>query len=105
MALQDQSELRTWLSDVDYPARRDALVARAQQNGAPEYVVAALQAMPPVEYQNRNEIESSIEISEGQTDREKAKERRHHTHPDLAETETEVPQNPIAEELGYNRKR
>lgn len=105
MVLKDQSELRTWLADVDYPAHRDALVSHAQQNGAPEHVIAALQAMPPVEYQNRDEITSSIEVSEGQTDREKAKERRHHDHSGLAETETDVPNNPIAEELGYNRKR
>src|SRR5699024_5527447 len=104
MTLNDPAELRQWLSGVDYPAHRDALVDQAERNGAPEHVQAALRAMPPVEYADRDEVAASVHTSERQSDSEKAKERGRHQHSHLAETETEVPSTPIAEELGYNRK-
>ena len=105
MALIDQSELRTWLNGVNYPAGKEDLVSRAERNGAPDHVISALRAIPPVEYASRSEVAASVRVDDPQSDAEKADERRHHTHDGLAEKETEVPPNPIAEELGYNRKR
>jgi uncharacterized protein DUF2795 len=39
-----------YLSDVDYPAGKEQLVAAAERAGAPEAVVRRLRAIPPVEY-------------------------------------------------------
>ena len=41
---------------------------------------------------------------EGQSDADKAKEDRQRVRPGLAEHQRETPANPIAEELGENRK-
>jgi hypothetical protein len=45
-----------YLTNVDFPASRDALVQAAEQDGAPEDVVKALRAMPPVDYGNKDEV-------------------------------------------------
>lgn len=103
MAIQDERQLRTFLDGVSYPAHRDDLVEHATSNGAPHEVRSALQAMPPVEYGSRAEVMSSVHIDSGQSDAEKANERRHHTHSGLAETETDAPPNPITDEVGENR--
>ncbi len=100
MALTDPDRLRDWLDGVNYPAGKDDLLRQAENNRAPEDVVSALRAMPPVEYENRSQVIASVDVRDEQSDSEKANERRHHTHSGLAEQETETPDNPISEELG-----
>lgn len=41
----DPIDSQSYLKDVEYPARKDDLVAAAQENGAPDDVVEGLQAM------------------------------------------------------------
>jgi hypothetical protein len=48
-----------WLVAVDFPASKDDLVAEAERNGAPEDVVKALRAMPPVDYASKAEVQRS----------------------------------------------
>ena len=48
-----------YLVDVDFPASKDALVDEAARQGAPEPVLKALRAMPPVEYGSKAEVERS----------------------------------------------
>ena len=48
-----------YLTTVDFPASKDALVRDAERNGAPEDVVKALRAMPPVEYGSKAEVQRS----------------------------------------------
>jgi hypothetical protein len=55
-------EVRRHLTDVDFPADKDALVAAAERQGAPEEVVRALRAIPPVDYANRDEVISSVPL-------------------------------------------
>jgi len=62
MSLSDPSQLRTALSGVDYPASKEELVDQAEHNGAPDEVVAALRAVPPVDYANRSEVLASVDI-------------------------------------------
>lgn len=99
--------LRRSLQAIDYPADKDALVDEATRTGADEDTVAALRSIPPVEYGNFNDVLASTPMDsqdeEGKTDAEKARERRHHTHPELSEQQKDVPANPIVEELGENR--
>ena len=47
------------LADATYPATKDELVATAERAGAPEDVVKALRAMPPVDYRNKDEVARS----------------------------------------------
>lgn len=103
MALTDAQQAREWLDGVDFPADKDEIVDRAEQSGAPEDVVRALRAMPPVEYSNLDEVVSSVPVGTDQSAAEKASQARHHTHSGLAEHERETPVNPIVEELGENR--
>lgn len=103
MSLSDPKQVRRWLEGVDYPASKELLVDQAERNAAPEEVVSALRAMPPVDYANPAEVLSSVHVSGGQTDAEKAEERRHHTHDGLAEQEKQTSENPIVREVGENR--
>lgn len=45
-----------YLGAVDFPASKDDLVHAAQDAGAPEDVLKALRAMPPVEYGDKYEV-------------------------------------------------
>lgn len=66
MSLSDPSQLRTALDGVNYPASKEQLVDQAEHNGAPERVVSALRAMPPVDYANSSEVLSSVEVRDTQ---------------------------------------
>lgn len=105
MAFTDASQLRTWLNGVDYPADKSDLINQAEQNDAPEDVLAALREMPPETYRSRAEVASSVRIPEQQTDTEKAGEHRRHSRSGRAENEAETPTTPIAEVRGDNPKR
>jgi hypothetical protein len=58
-------ELNDYLKTVDFPARRDEIVQAARKLSAPEGVIAALQAMPPVEYGNKDEVHRSAHTAIG----------------------------------------
>lgn len=53
------AEVVDHLTTVDFPAHRDDLVRAAEGEGAPEDVVKALRAMPPVVYENKDEVRRS----------------------------------------------
>lgn len=82
MSLSDPSQLRAALNGVDYPASKDQLVNQAERNEAPGEVVSALRAMPPVDYANRSEVLSSVQVRDPQT---------------------ETSDHPIVREVGENR--
>lgn len=103
MALTDPQQARTWLDGIDFPAHKQQLVAHAEQNDAPQDVVRALRAMPPVQYGSIGEVLSSVTVRDDQSDAEKASQAHHHAHSGLAEHERETPVNPIVDELGENR--
>ncbi|MBE9376049.1 DUF2795 domain-containing protein [Saccharopolyspora sp. HNM0983] len=104
----DRETLRAVLSDVDYPATKDDLVDRAQHNDADADTLRALRSLQPVEYGDFTEVVRSVTLhtgpEEGRTSSEKAKQARDNADSGLAEHQTEVPPNPIAEEIGENRK-
>jgi len=58
-------ELNDYLKTVDFPARRDEIVRAARNLSAPEGVIAALQAMPSVEYGNKDEVHRSAHTAIG----------------------------------------
>lgn len=103
----DRESLGEALSSVDFPASKEALLTHVESHSADEDVARALRAMPPAEYANIGEVMQSVQldmgVEEGRSSSDKAKQARHNNHSALAEHQTEVPANPIVEELGENR--
>ncbi len=95
------------LADLDYPATKDGIVDYAKAREMDEDVYRQLRALPVATYQNTKEVLRSVpadaDDERNQDMEEKANERRHHTHPHLAETMKEHPQSPIEDVLGENR--
>ncbi|MGV9573167.1 DUF2795 domain-containing protein, partial [Streptomyces nigra] len=51
------------LKDVDFPATKDELVEAARRTGGgSKEVVAALRAIPPDEYANKDEVARSVRV-------------------------------------------
>lgn len=100
-----REKLHDCLNDVDYPADKDHLVRAAVENGCDEETVRALRAIPPETYMNFSQVLASVPLAEDRlSEAQKGAAHRVHTHPRLADSAKEVPPNPIAEELGENRK-
>ncbi|GAB2741898.1 hypothetical protein GCM10027174_14260 [Salinifilum aidingensis] len=103
----DRASLEAALSEVDFPASKEDLVAHAQNHGADEETVRSLRALPVAEYENLTEIVRSVPLDmaeeEGQSSSDKAQQASRHQHSGLAEHQRETPDNPIVEELGENR--
>ncbi|GAA5201452.1 hypothetical protein GCM10023322_81450 [Rugosimonospora acidiphila] len=83
----DNAEVFKYLETVDFPASRDEIVAEAERLGAPNTVVRALRAMPPVEYGNRNEVLKSAgtELAPEVGVAERAVKARDKTHQQVSE--------------------
>ena len=86
-------EVLRHLNALDFPADRDEIVREAEREGAPEDVVKALRAMPPVTYANRDEIIRSArtEVAPELSPSERAERARDKTHPRIAEHMRDVP--------------
>jgi hypothetical protein len=102
----NSSQLKRALRDVDFPAGKQELLQAAEANGAPDEVIAALRAIPPDEYANRDEVARSIpedpaaELGLSPAQRaEQARERRRHGGQHLSQYLREVPKPPVEEEL------
>jgi Protein of unknown function (DUF2795) len=52
-------EVLGYLDPVDFPAGKDEIVRGAERAGAPEDVLKALRAMPPVDYRSKAEVAQS----------------------------------------------
>ena len=53
-------EIQKYLSGVDYPVGRDALVAHAEENGAPKEVVDQLSGIPDREYEGPSGVSREL---------------------------------------------
>ena len=60
MAHVTVDEVLHLVRDADFPATKDELVRAAQAAGAPDEVLRALRAIPPVGYRNRAEVARSV---------------------------------------------
>jgi hypothetical protein len=76
-----------YLADVDYPADKDTLLAAAERAGAPDEVLKAIRAIPPVDYRSRAEVARSVRVdpAPGRSPAQKAKQARADAPPGLAE--------------------
>jgi len=106
--LHDIEGLKRIVSGLDFPAGKERIVEYAQEQGADRYLLSALQAMPPADYNEPNEVLRAVPQDElgGQRrdDAERARQRRRHTRGGVSERAAESePVNPIEDELGENR--
>ena len=103
----DRESVKQALSSADFPASKEELLTHLESYSADEAVVRAVRAIPPVQYDNIGEVIQSVPMSksaeDGQSDSDKAQEQRHNDSSQLAEHQTDIPSNPIVEELGENR--
>jgi hypothetical protein len=53
-------ELQKHLSGVDYPASKDDLLAAAREQGAPDDVIAALEAVQEDEFDSPTAVSSAV---------------------------------------------
>ncbi|SCL35564.1 Protein of unknown function [Micromonospora nigra] len=56
------ADVLQYLSSLDYPAEKDAVLREAEREGAPPDVLRALRALPPVRYANDTEVARSAGI-------------------------------------------
>lgn len=60
--MASRTEVLRYLSRLDYPAAKDAVVRQAEREGAPPDVLRALRALPPVDYANDAEVARSAAV-------------------------------------------
>lgn len=53
-------QIQKFLGGVDYPANKDELRDRAQQNGAPEDVLNAIDKLPGEEFQTPADVSEAL---------------------------------------------
>jgi hypothetical protein len=53
-------QIQKFLSGIDYPANRDALISRAKESGADNNVLDALQNIPDKEYDSPTAVSSAV---------------------------------------------
>lgn len=60
MASVQLSEMKDALSQVDFPATKEEIVRSAEQQGASVAAQKALRSLPPVTYENVDEVLRSV---------------------------------------------
>lgn len=56
MVMVTDAEVLRYLKTLDFPIDKEEIVRQVAQQGAPEAVLKALRALPPVDYRNKNEV-------------------------------------------------
>jgi hypothetical protein len=78
----------------------------AERSSCDQDTIRALRAIPPETYAGFAEVLASVSLTDDiMSDGEKAAAHRVPTKPGVTEKDRDVPQTPIAEELGENRKK
>jgi hypothetical protein len=80
-----ENEIAEYLDTVDFPATRDEIVQAAERRGAPDGVLKALRAMPPVDYGSRAEVLRSAAVKEDVPPAQHAIRARDRAHQRIAE--------------------
>ncbi|OLE24334.1 MAG: hypothetical protein AUG44_19515 [Actinobacteria bacterium 13_1_20CM_3_71_11] len=53
-------QLQKYLSGIDYPANKQDLIARAQQQGADDNVVQTIKSLPRDDFNSPNDVSEAI---------------------------------------------
>lgn len=54
------AEIEHYLKGMNYPAKKDDLISYAQNEGAPEDVIAVMQKLPDEEYESAASVASGV---------------------------------------------
>jgi hypothetical protein len=107
MRYASPDEVKRALKYVDFPAAKDELIRAAEAARAPDHVIAALRAIPPEEYANREEVIRSIPVDPAADlhltpaqQYEQAREARRHRPQRFSQYMREVPKPPLEEDPG-----
>ena len=105
-AATTRRRLRECLDDVDFPADKATLLAAAERRSCDDDTIRALRSIPPETYAGFAEVLASVPLTDDvMTNGERGAAHRVHAKPGVTERDRDVPPNPIAEELGENRKK
>lgn len=67
MAREETRNVSEYLSGVDYPARRNAILSAARRNDAPNDVMQRLESMPDREFQRPDDVFEVLQSRTGGT--------------------------------------
>jgi uncharacterized protein DUF2795 len=56
----DPIDVQRHLAGLNYPARKDEVIATAEQNGAPQEVIEALQALADEQFGDPSEVQAAL---------------------------------------------
>lgn len=65
-------EIQTYLKGVSYPASRQQLIDKANENNATSEVMDALNALPDSEYQTPTEVQAALSAENGEEESDNA---------------------------------
>jgi hypothetical protein len=57
-------EIQTYLKGITYPASKQQLIDKANENGATPEVMAALHALPDIDYQTPTDVQAALSDEE-----------------------------------------
>ena len=105
-AATTRRRLHECLNDVDYPADKATLLEAAERHSCDDDTIRALRSIPPETYAGFAEVLASVPLTDDvMTDAERGAAHRVPAKPGVTLRGRDVPPNPIAEELGENRKK
>ncbi|MEV0973444.1 DUF2795 domain-containing protein [Microtetraspora glauca] len=58
--VERRSNLAKWLSDAEYPANRENLLAHAETKSAPDAVIEAVRQLPELKFHNVGEVAEAL---------------------------------------------
>ncbi|MBB5136363.1 hypothetical protein HNP84_006110 [Thermocatellispora tengchongensis] len=58
--VERRSNLAKWLSDAEFPADREELITHAEEVGAPDPVIEAVNALPDLQFANISEVAQAL---------------------------------------------
>ncbi|MFF4777385.1 DUF2795 domain-containing protein [Microtetraspora fusca] len=58
--VERRSNLAKWLSDAEYPANRENLLAHAEEKSAPDAVIEAVRQLPELKFHNVGEVAEAL---------------------------------------------
>ncbi|MCC5577873.1 DUF2795 domain-containing protein [Microtetraspora sp. AC03309] len=58
--VERRSHLAQWLSDAEYPANRENLLAHAETKSAPDAVIEAVRQLPELKFHNVGEVAEAL---------------------------------------------
>jgi len=60
MATVNPVQVQRFLSGIDYPVRKDALLEAAREHGADDNVISTLERLPDREFNSPNDVSEEI---------------------------------------------